>query len=329
MDDEIKAPLVSVVCLTYNQERYIAETLEGFVRQQTNFPFEIIVHDDASTDSTPSIIATYAQKYPGLVRVILQRENQYSQNVRMPAILFAAARGELIAYCEGDDFWTAPNKLQMQVDMLRSRADVGVVFTDKNVLHQETGTLIRNYDKVTRSRIPTGDVRRVLLLMNPYCACTAMFRADLVKGYEVFAEKLNAKMDDWVMWLTIAKTSGVEYISCATATYRVLRESVSHSRSVFKNIRSLRSKYRISNYFNQAYGFILSDAAIKQSHHRDMLDRSVRFHKWRAAFNRKHSHWELFRCVVLHWVKKCASNIPLAYRLASMGRRAMDRRGGA
>lgn len=116
--------LVSIICIAYNHEKYIKDTLDGFLMQKTNFPFEIIVHDDASTDNTAQIIKEYAEKYPDLIVPILQTENQYSQKVMIDIdILYPIAKGKYIAFCEGDDFWTNENKLQMQVDFLEKNPD--------------------------------------------------------------------------------------------------------------------------------------------------------------------------------------------------------------
>ena len=110
---------VSVICTTYNQEAYIGSALEGFVNQKTNFDYEVLVHDDASTDNTASIIREYAERYPDIIRPIYQTENQYSQRKDFYGeLLFPSAKGEYIALCEGDDYWIDENKLQMQVDFL-------------------------------------------------------------------------------------------------------------------------------------------------------------------------------------------------------------------
>ena len=116
--------LVSVVCLTYNHEKYIRRTLDGFLAQKTNFAFEIIVHDDASTDRTAEIIREYAAAYPDLFHPILQTRNQFSQGVQIKRdIIFPVARGKYIAHCEGDDYWIDPLKLQKQVDFLEANPD--------------------------------------------------------------------------------------------------------------------------------------------------------------------------------------------------------------
>ena len=78
-----ETPLVSICCIAYNQEQYIRETLDGFLKQKTNFPFEILIHDDASPDGTADIIRDYAARYPRLLQPILQTQNQYSQGVNI------------------------------------------------------------------------------------------------------------------------------------------------------------------------------------------------------------------------------------------------------
>ena len=124
MCDEQMAPAVTVYCLAYNHEKYIRKTLDGFVMQKTDFPFEVIVHDDASTDGTAQIIREYADRYPKLFHPILQKENQYSgQGHIFRRFIHPLIRGKYIAACEGDDYWTDPYKLQKQYDILETHPE--------------------------------------------------------------------------------------------------------------------------------------------------------------------------------------------------------------
>lgn len=116
--------IVSIRCTAYNQEKFIRETLEGFIMQKTNFRFEAIVHDDASTDNTADIIREYAEKYPDIIKPIYETENQYSKkDGSLLRIMNEASKGKYITMCEGDDYWTDPYKLQKQVDFLEAHPD--------------------------------------------------------------------------------------------------------------------------------------------------------------------------------------------------------------
>lgn len=119
--------MVSVLCNAYNHQPYIADALQSFLNQKTNFKYEIIVHDDASTDGTNSIITEFAKKYPDIIVPLLESENKYSKGVSITyEIDLPVARGKYIALCEGDDFWTDPNKLQMQVDIMEADQNISM-----------------------------------------------------------------------------------------------------------------------------------------------------------------------------------------------------------
>lgn len=126
MDDnnQAKEVMVSVICLTYNHESYIRQCLDGFVMQKTDFAFEAIVHDDASTDHTAEIIREYEEKYPNIIKPIYQDENQFSKNSPfLETYVLPKLKGKYIALCEGDDYWTDPLKLQKQVDYMEEHED--------------------------------------------------------------------------------------------------------------------------------------------------------------------------------------------------------------
>lgn len=124
MNDEI---MVSICCLVYNHEKYLRKCLNGFMMQKTNFKFEVLIHDDASTDGSADIIREYEKKYPDIIKPIYQKENQYSKGVKISwTFQYPRARGKYIAFCEGDDFWTSPYKLQRQFDYMQTNKNVGI-----------------------------------------------------------------------------------------------------------------------------------------------------------------------------------------------------------
>ena len=120
-------PVVSICCITYQHVNFIRDAVEGFLMQETTFPVEIIIRDDASLDGTTQIVSSYQVKYPRLIRTILHTENQYSLGKKAFPETFAIARGEFIALCEGDDYWTSPRKLHEQEIFLSQNKRVAIV----------------------------------------------------------------------------------------------------------------------------------------------------------------------------------------------------------
>jgi glycosyltransferase involved in cell wall biosynthesis len=135
--------LVSICCTAYNHAKFISECLDGFLLQKTNFNFEVLIHDDASTDGTQDIIKAYQAKYPNIIKPIFQTDNQYSKGVK-PFIkyLFPASQGKYIAMCEGDDYWTDPLKLQKQVDFLEGNEEYSLCFTRFQTKDESTNTFL-------------------------------------------------------------------------------------------------------------------------------------------------------------------------------------------
>ena len=127
--------MVSIVCNTYNHEKYVKDALEGFISQKTNFPIEILVMDDASTDGTADIIREYEKKYPELIKPIYQTINQYSQGLAPGKQNRDRAIGKYIAMCEGDDYWIDEYKLQKQVDYMESHPECTFCFANGYVCY--------------------------------------------------------------------------------------------------------------------------------------------------------------------------------------------------
>lgn len=142
---EHNAPLVSIVCDTYNHAPYVRAALDSFLMQKTEFPFEIIVHDDASTDGTADIIREYEAAHPDLFRCIYRTENIYRKDPKiLEHYVFPLARGKYVAICEGDDYWTTPDKLQKQIAYMEANPDCTLCVCGADTVDPEgnkTGTL--------------------------------------------------------------------------------------------------------------------------------------------------------------------------------------------
>lgn len=227
---EMKEVLVSIKCLVYNHEPYLRQCLDGFVMQKTNFVFEAIVHDDASTDSSAAIIREYAEKYPNIIKPIFETENQYSKKDGSLGRIMNAAihpNAKYIALCEGDDYWIDPYKLQKQVDFLESNEDYGLSFTDCKVFHEDRAIL--EEPKRDCTDLPIDDCYFNLLLeKNVIPTLTVVVRKDL---YLAACNFINGTIWDRMLWIFVAKKCRFKYMKCSTGVYRILRESASHSQN--------------------------------------------------------------------------------------------------
>lgn len=171
MNDEI---MVSVCCLVYNHEKYLRQCLDGFMMQKTNFKFEVLIHDDASTDGSSNIIREYELKYPEIIKPIYQTENQYSKGVKISWLYqYPRAKGKYIALCEGDDYWTNPYKLQKQFDSLENNTNC--VFCSHIVNDvSESGDSTNQFHP--RKKIQTQIIPGNRIIMNFLSASPEMFQ---------------------------------------------------------------------------------------------------------------------------------------------------------
>lgn len=166
---------VSIICNTYNHEKYIEEALKSFLMQETNFNYEILVHDDASTDKTADIVRRYEKEYPDIVRPIYQRENQFSQGQSIDMkFQFPRVRGTYIAYCEGDDYWTDSHKLQKQYDALEAHPEVDICVHNHIEVEAMTGDeLVKRW--VTRGEERIASQKEVILGEGGFVATNSIF----------------------------------------------------------------------------------------------------------------------------------------------------------
>ena len=212
--------LVAINCLVYNHESYLRECLDGFVMQQTNFPFVAIVHDDASTDNSAAIIHEYADKYPNIIKPIFERENQYSkrdgtiQRIMNAAVDSTSAK--YVAMCEGDDYWTDPLKLQKQVDYMEENPECSLCFHKVNTLIQETGEIKEEFivrDMPGKSNIV--DLAKGNYIHTP----SVLYRKECldVKSYYNMVPCIPS---DYVMWMLLAEKGYIYKFNEAMAVYR-------------------------------------------------------------------------------------------------------------
>jgi glycosyltransferase involved in cell wall biosynthesis len=211
-------PFVSICCITYNHEKFIKDALDGFLMQQINFPIEILIHDDASTDETANIIKDYENKYPDIIRPIYQRENQYSKGIK-PNVSFNFPRtqGKYIALCEGDDYWTDPLKLQKQVDFLEANPDFAICFHNAVVINENFPEKNRLNNDDSTPEISTLD--DLLKGVNYITTASVVIRTNLIQKLPDWFTSLP--FGDYALYLIAAHHSKIRYINEIMSVYRI------------------------------------------------------------------------------------------------------------
>jgi len=222
---------VSVLCIAYNQESYIRDALDSFLAQETSFPFEVLVSDDASTDATPQILAEYAERHPDVFRIFAHTENLYSQgrsNIR--EYLLPNARGNYLALCEGDDYWIDPHKLQRQYDYLEAHPNVNLCVTASVNVRAESKQVCGEVAPYEEDRlVPTEDV-----LTSVHLAGTNTFfmRASSYRAYWDSAIYRSKAHPDMRYLYYFALTGDIYYMSARMSAYRVLAKGSINSRLI-------------------------------------------------------------------------------------------------
>jgi glycosyltransferase involved in cell wall biosynthesis len=254
MIDVCERLLVSVCCITYNHEKYIHDTIRGFLYQKTSFQVEFLIHDDASTDNTQSIVRDLVGSDERF-KLILRTENIKSTGAKVFPILIDMARGKYLAFCEGDDYWTDPLKLQKQVDILNSNNEIGLVFSDYSILFQESNFVVKSAQGAKISWLINKNytIYEKLLMDSFIGTLTVMFRKSFLDGNDIkVLTESKWIMGDRLLWLLLSRKTQFYYLDEVTAMYRRNQGSISN---VEKDDTSFfNQSYQIRFYFIQQYG---------------------------------------------------------------------------
>jgi len=246
--------MVSIICATFNQEAYIAQALDSFLMQKTDFEFEVLVHDDASTDATASIVREYERQYPSIVKPVYQAQNQYSQGVKITPLTCARAQGKYVALCEGDDYWIDPLKLQKQVDAMEGDAEFSLC--------------VHSSLKVSPDGAPIGEVRPAredrtfslaeIVVENPGFFLTSSLLFPTSYSSVLPEYYFRCPVGDWPLILFLASKGQVRYLDRQMSAYRVnavnsWTRSHAQSRSMQKRVALGLKEMLIS--FDESTGF--------------------------------------------------------------------------
>lgn len=226
-----RMPLVSVCMITYNHEPYIRQAIEGVMMQQTDFLFELVIGEDCGADATRVICEEYQAQYPAKIRLLPATGNKGVIGNFFATI--NAATAKYIAFCEGDDYWTDPDKLQRQVDFLEANPDYGLVYTEVDFLFQEQQRL--EHKVFANGIVGVSDDLETFLVTGGYKApCTWLFRRELMQYIDPSCITTDAT---FVLMLEFMGQTKIGFQPESTAVYRFLEESASHSKNIRKSLQ--------------------------------------------------------------------------------------------
>ncbi len=260
-------PTVSIICLTYNQEKYVRDCFEGFVMQQTDFPYEVLVYDDASTDGTPAIIREYAAMYPDIFKPTLYKKNNYSQGLGYVGLYtgIKEAQGKYVAYCEGDDYWTDSKKLQKQVGFLESHPDYEIcahetlVNTDGRL---QNGPFLFSHSNVNLfldRRNKTEYQFRDTLTGNIFHISALMYR-----NYDILLPEWIHEISacDMILFMLLAKEGKIHVLQDVMSVYRNHADSLTSSGAEYQTAipflqLSINVLLRMNDYWNRQFEHLI------------------------------------------------------------------------
>ncbi len=253
-------PLVSVLIATYNQAAHIVKAVEGALNQQTQYSFEIIVGDDASTDGTLEIVQAYQEKHPRTVRVVTSGKNVGAlENYRR---IRKAASGKYLAYCDGDDYWHNNRKIENQADYLERHPDCGLVYSSYDIYHPTKNLLIGDYIRHRKWTMPEkpgladfleGKIELLLGILT----CTVMVRSALIdhiiSSDPYLYDGHQFLMGDTQLWAEVSTKGYLHFIPESTATHNITEESLTRSRDKTKLLKFNISRAKLLLYMAQKY----------------------------------------------------------------------------
>lgn len=245
-------PLVSVKMITYNHAPFITQAIEGVLQQKTTFPFELVIGEDCSTDGTREIVFEYQKKYPYIIRVISSDKNVGMKNNGLRVI--KACCGKYLAFCEGDDYWQSPYKLQKQVDYLERHPECGLVFTDWDIYLHRAKKIVKkfNYGRGFRSPMHLTIEQIIGKEGAAVTTCTVMTRRNLVEqvidGDPYLHQNEKFLMGDLQLFAELALISKVTYYPESLSTYRIHGESASRSKDINRVARFEKNAFEMKYY---------------------------------------------------------------------------------
>lgn len=320
--------MVSISCITYNHEDYIADAIDSFLKQETNFEYEILIHDDASTDNTAQIIREYEKKYPNLIKPIYQKENQHSKGLKVGAFNAKRAHGKYVALCEGDDFWIDSKKLKIQVEFMENNPNCSMCVHGAYIVDAEAEFIIGKVRPARSNKLfSVGEIIEGggSLFATNSVVCRRIFYNELPKFYEL------APTGDRPFFIHLSLCGEVYYHDRFMSVYRKgVKES--WSERVYSNIEK-----RV-NHFNEVARML--DEVNKFTHYKykknifrakgknEMMILLSRGHTKEAKtkYKKLHSSLSLKDKIIVYMKLYCPSFFNALTHLKSIKRKRMNHR---
>lgn len=260
--------MVTIECVTYNHEKFIGEAIESFLMQKTNFPVEILIYDDASTDRTADIIRGYERKFPDIIKPIYQTVNQYSKGVYVENFNLDRVQGKYIATCEGDDYWTDPYKLQKQVDYMEKHPECSMCVHAAARVSSLKKKVISNVRPIRESRVLS--IEEIIEGGGDFLATNSIIysREKVLKLPEFY---YNAPVGDYPLVIHGALKGTVYYMDENMSAYRVGVEgswTEKQSTSFERKKKNLEDIGKMLDEINEYTNFQYNDA-ITRTKYRD------------------------------------------------------------
>jgi len=238
---------VKIACITYNQEKYIAQTLENIVSQKTNFKFEVYVSDDCSSDGTLSVIQDFAKKYPNIIKPIYRETNLGSVRNYLDTLKHCCD-AEYVALCEGDDYWCDENKLQKQVDFMEANPDYAICYHPARMIYMDGS---HKPIIIGQSEYKNPQPYYNLIKVNNIPANSVMYRTKyLQEELKNYPEDIYPP--DWFTHISVARHGKIGYLPDVMYVYRWHSQGISHTTSN-DPVKEIHLKYGIKEvnfYYN-------------------------------------------------------------------------------
>ncbi|MDR1743953.1 MAG: glycosyltransferase [Dysgonamonadaceae bacterium] len=244
----VKNPFVSVIVITYNQEKYIHQTLDSILQQACKFDWELIVAEDCGTDNTRQICIDYQKQYPEKIKLLLQDSNKGVMGNYLNVL--SLCRGEYIAQCSGDDYWTDNNKLQKQVDFLENNKEYGLIFTDTDKYYENKKCFER---AVLKNKINSNYGFIDHLIKKGFCAPATWVYRSKFSPVNFHYEKKNYVDESFVYLLDMFQISQVYFLKETTAVYRIIPNSVSFQIDIKRKYCFLKGLFEIQKVYLEKY----------------------------------------------------------------------------